>query len=332
MRRAVLCAALVLAAVPLAARGGDFGPPRDVGAVRADARILLTHRAREANGSLDPIAIHDVVVAGDEALLSWRAGSQRGLMGLIRRGNRWWDAFEGASLPGEMAGGCLDATITYPLKPNRFPTGLGQAADSRSLREEDGLSARLVEAASVHNADVRAVDARLTAQPSKTGSLSRSICDFHDVLQGDPFALLPVGGSLSPARQSMSGYALTLRYAKNDAAPDTEFLPPYGRPPTAGEFLPYPTPPLAQGPSSLFIFELGVQGARPVTFAAGSTLQVWFPFALDEAIRYDLSIYFAGSPIGPIFARPFDNTLTFRLPAFTLSPSRRAHAEISGDW
>lgn len=271
-------AALFAAVVaPLCASAQDAGPPREVGAVRADARILLTHRARETNGVLEPIAIRNVTVAGRQAELSWQTGAQSGEMVMARRGNRWWDALE---RPHTAGGGARCWT---------------------------GIAAAVMDASTRH----------------------RTLCT---AAAGAEHTIAPAGGTLAPLPLRTAGYRLRLRYTGNDAKPDARFIPAYGRAPTPGEFLPYPTPPLEQGPSSLFFFDLGVKSGAPVSFLAGSTLSVWFPFALDERVRYDLSIYFAGAPIGPISARLFDNTLTFTLPAFTLAPARRAHAEISGDW
>src|SRR5690242_2945240 len=89
-----LFAFMALLLVPPSARADDSGPPHDAGAVRADARVLLAHRARLANVDPKQITISDVVVSGDRATLSWNIGKQHGLMQLVRSENRWWDTRE----------------------------------------------------------------------------------------------------------------------------------------------------------------------------------------------------------------------------------------------
>ncbi|MDQ1610064.1 MAG: hypothetical protein QOE16_2796, partial [Microbacteriaceae bacterium] len=35
---------------------------------------------------------------------------------------------------------------------------------------------------------------------------------------------------------------------------------------------------------------------------------------------------------GPIYAKPFDNVLHYKLPAFTVAPGQTLMAEIDGNW
>ena len=105
----------------------------------------------------------------------------------------------------------------------------------------------------------------------------------------------------------------------------------YARPPTDAEFIPYPTP-AQYVPNAVLYFDLRINGTSPVTFAQGTTIDIWFPFVLDDRLNYDLTIGYADKPIGPIYARAFDNALHFVLPAFTVTPGRALMAEIDGNW
>ncbi|MFN2448690.1 MAG: hypothetical protein ABR508_02685 [Candidatus Baltobacteraceae bacterium] len=80
-----------------AARADDYGPRRDVAAVRTAAKRLLAHRLR--SGRIDPASavLSDAVVSKDEALVSWSAGKTHGLLGLRRSLDRWWDVCGQAS-------------------------------------------------------------------------------------------------------------------------------------------------------------------------------------------------------------------------------------------
>ena len=53
---------------------------------------------------------------------------------------------------------------------------------------------------------------------------------------------------------------------------------------------------------------------------------------LDDTLKYDLTMGFAGEPIGPIYAKPYDNVLHYTLPGFTATPGKTLMAEIDGNW
>jgi hypothetical protein len=78
-------------------------------------------------------------------------------------------------------------------------------------------------------------------------------------------------------------------------------------------------------------FDVAVSSSKAVTFDRGTVVDVWFPFVLDDQLRYNLSFVSAGKPSGMIFGTVFDNTVHFVLPAFTLDPREPLMAEIDGD-
>ena len=145
---------------------------------------------------------------------------------------------------------------------------------------------------------------------------------------GEPISA--AGGTLLPERSQMSGYEFALNYSPNDAQWGSRFSFVYGRTPTRAEFLPYPTVyPFTS--DAVFFFDLAVAGSKPVTFGAGSTLNVWVPFVLDDKLHYDLFLDGADRSIGPIVSSVYDNTLRFVLPKFTAAPGKTIGGEIDGD-
>jgi hypothetical protein len=98
-----------------------------------------------------------------------------------------------------------------------------------------------------------------------------------------------------------------------------------GRAPTPGEMQPTP------GEDAIFFFSADAAGAAPVTVPAGTTLDVWCPFALDTGKHYALWLSFVHPDIAGDVATLQRNTLHFTLPAFTVSPGKTALGEVDGD-
>lgn len=284
---AVLLSLLLLPAMAIA---GDFGPRRDVSQVRSDARRLLAHRVRLSGMDPAAVTISDVVVAGDQALLSWDSGKTQGIMGLVRYVNRWWDA--------------LDTS-----------TGVGCVTETYPLNEGNTLTKALLDDAVANNPRVRSLGKMV---PCRDGGLN------------DP-PLRTAGATLHAQPMETSGYDLWFGYARNDAAPGVRFTQIYGRAPTAGEMLPNPPPPRGWGGSTdIFLFDLAVGGSKPIAFQSGSTVDVWFPFVLDDSLRYRIS-YFAMGKVSPtIQGTVYDNVLHFQLPAFTMAPGDTLMADLEG--
>ena len=76
-----------------------------------------------------------------------------------------------------------------------------------------------------------------------------------------------------------------------------------GRAPTEAESW------MASNGDGFFYFSGTVQSSAPVRVAAGTTIDVWFPFALDPSLYYGLTIAHADKPIGPIDGDPFRHSL-----------------------
>lgn len=320
---AVLLSVLLL---PALVRADDFGPRGDVNQVRSDARRLLAHRVRLSGVDPAAVKITDVVVVKDQALLSWDSGKQHGVMGLVRYIDRWWDALDKTAYsPHDQ---CWANTIAFPLTGHDMFTSPPEAG----ILTGDGLSPALVAAAAQHNSDVRAAAPPMA--PQKGGNhLVKAVCE-DDIYEIKPdLRVKTAGGTLHPERAAMNGYDLSFAFARNDATSGVKFTQIYGRAPTPGEMLPNPPPPKEWGGSTdVFLFDLMLDGSKPVTFAPGTKVDVWFPFVLDDSLKYRIS-YYAAKKVSPaIDGAIYDNVLHFELPAFTMAPGDTLMADVEGWW
>lgn len=286
--------------------------------IRSDAVRLLARRVRASGVDPKNITVSGVVVRGNQALLSWDSGKDHGLMGLVIAEDRWWDALDMVR-----AAGCWSTQRSYPLVASeKYPDGYAPAdfepAPASETLRSYGLSSDLLSAAAAANDDVRNAKGHCNAATYETKPDVR----IH-----------AAGGMIHPPmRNFTSGYDITIAYARNDAAPDATLAQLFARAPTQAEFAPnYPPAPGWGGPDAVCFFDIGVGGAKPVTFERGTAIDIWFPFVLDDQLRYNLSFFSAGKPSGMIFGTLFDNTLHFVLPQFTIDPRDALMAEIDGD-
>jgi len=302
------------------ARADDFGPRGDVRELHFVAQRLLAHTARRHKVDPTAVRISDVVAVKNAALLSWDIGTSHGLSGLIRQYDRWWEA-----LDIYLVGSCWDsATTAYPLAGVMWQR---DSAPTPVSLLRYGLPPDLVSAAATHNDDVRRYFSPAIHVPNRLFRPGCSV-EYYQLRSLQPIE--PAGGSLNSFRSDTAGYEIALRYAANNAN-GAFFHIPYARAPTQAEIIPYPTTPSSIS-NAVMYFDLTIDGAKPVTFAPGTTIDIWFPFVLDDTLSYDLTIGFAREPIGPLYAKPFDNVLHYKLPGFTAMPGQTLMAEIDGDW
>lgn len=268
--------------------------------MRSDAARLLAHRVRQSGADPKNLTIAGIVVVRDRALLSWDSGRQHGVMGLMVSSDRWWDALD---MTAGAPAACWETDAAYPLVANAPYPGDAPASEVPPDAFPD---------------DARLHPARRCAPSQAAASADLS--------------LHAQGATLHPPRRFTSGYDFTLAYARNDAAADAKLAQIFARAPTHAEFAPSrPPAPGWGGPDAVCFFDVAVSGTKPVTFAPGTAIDIWFPFVLDDQLRYNLSFMSAGKPSGMIFGTIFDNTLHFVLPAFTLQPGAPLMAEIDGD-
>src|SRR5579884_1793653 len=296
-----------------------FGLAPAAADMRSDAVRLLAHRVRQAGVDPRAVDVSGVVVVDGQALFSWSAGKLHGLTGLIATNDRWWDALDMLE-----SSGCWSVRRAYPLAaalpyPAPFVPAELARPDSQTLLSY-GLKAELVSAAAVRNPDVMLSDA------------SRAHCSAEMQDVAPDTAVRAAGGTIHPPRAFTSGYDLTISYAKNDARADTSIKQLYVRPPTPAEFLPnHPVAPGWGSADAVAYFDLAIAGAQSVAVDAGSTIDLWFPFVLDDQLQYNLSFLSDDRPSGIIHGAVFDNTVHFVLTAFVLAPEKPLMAEVDGD-
>lgn len=324
---------LALALLPCAVRADDHGPQHSIARVRSDAKRLLTYRVRKSGVDPSGITVTDVVTIANQAVLSWDAGNLHGVMGLVYLDDRWWDALDLLADPRNT--GCWQPTRAYPLLQ---PTPYGAPFAGGSLMPppssetllDDGMSKALVDLAAAHNADV--MHANAGAPMNRPGAAVRPGC-HADGYEVRPDLRIRNGGAVihPPFRGWTSGYDLTVKYAPNDAAADSTFASIFVRAPSAAEILPYPVPSSsAGGPTDIAYFNITLDGTKAVTFQSGTTFDIWFPFVLDDTLRYDISYFTNDTSYGPYHGTIYDNVLHFELPALTIVPDKPLKVEISG--
>lgn len=313
------------------AYAADAGPRDAVARVRSEARRLLAHTVRGAG--LDPtnLTIDNVIVVHDQALLSWDSGKEHGVMGLMMFADRWWDALD-MSPQGKPGTDCWSAVRAYPLiaphpYPDTFIGGEIMPPPSPETIEEYGFSTDLAQLAAANNADVKFAE----TQTAPVDHLARPVCHTDGYAVHPRLPIDVRGGVVHPPRSWTAGYDITIHYAGNDAAKDASVASILARAPTRAEFLPNVAPPNDYGgPTDVAYFDVDVGGTKPISFSAGTSVDVWFPFVLDDRLRYDISFFAGGRSLGPYHGTLFDNVLHFELPAFTVVPGKGFQAEISG--
>lgn len=273
--------------------------------------VLLAHRARLAHVDPKTAAVSDVVVVGDQAILSWDAATLHGFMGLARQNDRWWDALD----TQRRGDGCWIGTTQYPLAASG--SNAGSLPPSREQMLRAGFTQQLVSAAATHNRDAAAQARTVSDNPRCTGD-ARTTRDT---------AVRPGGGSVAG---DSGPFGVVLTYSTNNAAPSAHFSQVYARPPTAAEFLPYPTPYHFISDAVMF-FDLVIDAPQPVSFRRGTAFDVWFPFVLDDKLVYSTSIDGTSEPIARLTGSVFDNVVHFELPGFTALPGKTMMGEIDGD-
>lgn len=307
--RAFSLALLLLVALQTVAWADDYGPRRDVRAVRAAVPVLIAARAR-ALSVAEQVRVSDVVVVGDEAVALWNAGIQSGIVGLRRRYDSWWvsgqvdrDASETTELywfvdlPGALptcrdSGGFAAAPDALPVELNLSPSTISIAATQIAIIAEDG------------------------AREAAWRKLHPTLIVPYGI-QRDCFTV-----RTKPSFEDYSGgYRANLTWTTPASLDIARFT---GRAPTLAEFSGQ-----APGADAFYFFSVafGGTGAR----VTGATLDVWFPFVLDPQLRYALGIAGTGITTAPLTGILRDNVLHFALPPITLPPNGELMGEIDGE-
>lgn len=278
---------------PLATRADDYGPRRDVAAIRHDLPILLSTQAAPLT-PISKIRVTAVVVDGNSALAQYDLGVAAEYVSYLERiYGRWW---------------LLSSFSPYELSSANVGERLFRLAAT----------------------DLPAV--RLATLPTPTPDCGKDCATYGvgttlvDRLdRGSPSLSFRGAGT----RQWIDSdtYRAWIQLASSDAASDAAVADFRARKPTKAES--WANPPSG---NSYFFFSGTVQSAHPVHVQSGTIIEVWFPFVLDSSLRYSLTIAAPHAmSLGPVDGTLKDNTLHFTLPAFTASPGAELMGEIEGN-
>lgn len=288
------------------AASDDYGPHPDLRALRHAAPILLKQRTLDEKLSAAP-TIDGIVVSGNDAMVQWHAGQIQRLEYFSRRLNAWWLAEE--IWIDEHNGSAMGPGGYYIPGDSNGPTVRFLLEDLRSPPE-------LVARAQAHLSTVQAAMEHANAHPGPS--------HFH----GDGYEIEQLDFGSAPQMPSLlGGYALTLRFATNDALAAARITHVSGRAPNQSESW------IAPGGNSFFFFSGKVDSAKPIRIAVGAVLTVWFPFLLEESRRYSIAITLGNTVVGPVdgVLDANTNTMQFTLPGFSLPPGVDLSAEVEGD-
>ncbi|MBV9269754.1 MAG: hypothetical protein JO165_01575 [Candidatus Eremiobacteraeota bacterium] len=298
----------------------EFGTPKDRAAVRWDAQRLLARTVVEQRKTPADLVITDVVTDGDSALAVYHIGDYRGFMTLHKFWGQWWDMGD-ASL---IMGGCYLRRGTPPVtvdSPNLMPFGFTDACLTKA-----GLPPAII--AEAQNIDVvrtaNAVAKTYKANPDLKVLVLTHLDAYCFTVCGT--RLQQKGGVITdPWANETGGYLTTMTYGRLQNTGSTQVKTFYGRAPTENESTQHP-----HG-DAFYFFTFELAGTNPITFPAGTTLDVWFPHVLFPDLRYRITAGWGTKSFGPIRGTLVDNTLHFALPAFTLAPGDSMMYEIDGD-
>jgi len=292
----------LVSGLPHVTLADDAGPGKEVRAIHRALPSLLSARINHPHPS--GVQIDAVVSTGLGAgLVQWHDGVWSELDRFEYRYQTWWllDSYQ-LRTDGSVCCG-NDARRAYMLGPSSY------------FLTQVGVPQSLIESAAQHLSVVQAADERMRER-------------------GGPERFWGAGGDpISPAidlsRQNARGnfdsspYEATIAFGRTDAASGTITL--RGRAPTEAESW------VTYGGNSYFFLSGKAQSPVPIHVAAGTTIDVWFPFVLDSSLYYGLTIAHTDKPIGPIDGTLKDNVVHFVLPAFTLLPDAILMGEIEGD-
>jgi hypothetical protein len=289
-----------MASCPAVAIANDYGPAIAVAAIRHDLPLLLAEPLQDTR--LRP-TIDWVVADSQNAVAMWHAGQNAGVVALRFRSGRWW--WRGAAV---MTQG--DVGVWTPMS---IP------GNGLSLRYQDGL---------------------LSGPPSAHDLLAQGFVDkaLADKLSGRLVAAAPFRGpvplvlcdpDLNYIKSGSEAYEATATFFHKEDVGWKWFT-------LSGNTLPYWQRAAIPGADPYYLFSLSAwtsDGAAPptvLTFASGSTFDVWFPFVLPKEKNYTLHFSDVVPEIPELSGTLKNNVLRFVLPPFALRKGVIAHGEIDG--
>ena len=288
---------LCFAALSSTTQAKDAGPGRDVRQVRGAAQTLIPG-ATIANVVVD----HST----GRALVQWtRTNGTRGIDGFAYVYDRWWDLLH---FRNDGAGWCGNAAPPFAtgIYGKKQPVAIGdlitagvpRALAAEAVTEFDGFNA-----ASAQFAQALLPPSLVSCSNGQPGTMSGS---------NQP--------QLHAAPWQADGYAIQIRMPAQMPVLSAAKLT--GRRPNGAENWTY-----YPGGNAYVYFDVITDGETPVDLPSGTSVDIWFPFALDTNKTYSLTLAKAAESVGPINGKLQNNILHFDLPAFTIP----AHATLIGE-
>ncbi len=271
----------------------DAASTRDFGPPEAVAGVRQDLRLLVAVSS-EPFrpTIDWVVTDGEDAIAMWHGGPKRGLVALRLRSGPWWWRAE-ATTKAEAYG-----AWTRLLTPGIYAGGC-ETMDEPSPSARDLLSEGFVN-------EKLAVILSRRLKPEKRADLA--------LVQDCAYAL-------GYATSTVDSYDASFSPNLNDLV--TPWIILTGRTPTSS-FRDSPADSV-----TYYAFDLFQSKLKPVAFRAGATIDVWFPYVLNQRVRYVLHLTNVNRQIPPVPGKLENNTLHFTLPAFGLRAGTKAQGEIA---
>jgi hypothetical protein len=290
-----IAAVVLAAAIALPVEAADVGPRQDVRAIRHDVPILLASQVSENA----PAVVDDVVIEEDAAIATWRSGGAVGIIGLSRRRNRWW------------AGGIVRQAEWgwRSSMPFDVPCTAIHRLRSIEVLQRLGVNGELL--------------SRAIALSTRLQSFVRSegASPFYGGCTVDAYSV----SEYPVVFDNFDGYAAHFALAfLPDRKWNVKVTSAQSRAPTDAELSPAP------GVSAYYILSMRRQDGTAPSYPAGSSLDVWFPFVLDPAVRYTFELRFVTPSIDGSPGTLQNNVLHFGLPAFAMPAGKEAVGEIDG--
>jgi hypothetical protein len=291
---------LALIATASSARADDYGPHRDIRAIRGAAPVLLAAFIHYEGIRPSNVTIWNVVVNGDQAIVEWSAGPELGLLSIRRYAGRW--RLIGLQTAGmddiprvwshqlPWGGGCAPG-ISLDARADVLPRVLNVSASTAALgRDHIGIVREESDLARVDHAGNNGAPA------------------FEMTLPDCRFPRWP-----RATQHSSMGYHIVLTLYPG-SVPMARFT---GDPVSALET-----------PRSGVIYQVLFALSGHTTKQIHGTLTLWAPVVLNPARRYHLVLHpYDGSALS-IAGSLADNTLHFNLPAFVAKPGMAVSGEI----
>jgi hypothetical protein len=146
-------------------------------------------------------------------------------------------------------------------------------------------------------------------------------CDVETVeyeLYSVQHPIAPTGSTIFTDAVAMGGYDVRLQFAASTTRANTSLVAFSGRSPGDGDDF-----------RAVYFLSLQVSAPHPVTFEAGTIMDIWFPRILDTEAVYTLTLSTREGALGRVTGTLHDNALRFVLPKFVEKDGETLEGTVS---